>query len=58
MLEGKCAFEFSGVLLAVHEAKSRMGSSIVEDVLVCEALHSFHFLRLHVLGVEPSPSSH
>ncbi len=59
MLEEKFAFEriLGRFLLAVHEATSRQSSSIVEDVLVFEALHGFHFLRLRVLSAEPSPSS-
>lgn len=46
------------VLLAVHEGAGRQSSTIVEDVLVSEAQHSFHFFRLRVLSVEPSPNSH
>lgn len=46
------------ILLAVHEGTRRQSSTVVEGVLVSEALHSFHFLRLRVLGVEPSPNSY
>jgi len=40
---------------AAHEA---MSSGIVEDVLVCEAVHSFHFLRLRVPTVRARSTTH